>query len=93
MLDGFWQICGIINIEISGLDASEVPVRQIPGWQIHAKGVPVEKALKTSAEGRRCNYPDCHRLLSIYNHQTYCRVHQEQAASKEKNKPYRHAGK
>ncbi|MBC8379279.1 MAG: hypothetical protein H8E62_08895 [Planctomycetes bacterium] len=51
------------------------------------------KVLKTSAEGRRCKFPDCHRLLSIYNHQTYCRVHQEQVSPEEKHKPYRHVGK
>ncbi|MHC4989303.1 MAG: hypothetical protein ACYTFX_12560 [Planctomycetota bacterium] len=50
------------------------------------------KGLKTSAAGRRCKFPGCHRLLSIYNHQTYCRVHQEQASAKE-NKPYRHVCK
>jgi len=64
------------------------PVREVP-----AKGMPMTKELKTSAAGRRCDFPDCDRLLSIYNHQTYCRVHQEQASSKEKNKPYRHVCK
>ena len=52
------------------------------------------KKLKTSAEGRQCKFPDCDRLLSIYNHETYCRVHQEKTLSEEnKPKPYRHINK
>jgi len=48
------------------------------------------KTLKTSPEGRRCKFQNCQRLLSIYNHQTYCRIHLEQVLSREKPKPYRH---
>lgn len=48
------------------------------------------KIMKTSAEGRRCKYPNCNRLLSIYNHQLYCRVHQEQAPAEVKPKSYKH---
>ncbi|MCI0498050.1 MAG: hypothetical protein L0Y36_00010 [Planctomycetales bacterium] len=48
------------------------------------------KLLKTSAEGRRCQFPNCQRLLSIYNHEAFCRVHLERTASKEKFKPHRH---
>jgi len=51
------------------------------------------KKLKTSEEGRRCEYPGCSRLLSIYNHQSYCRVHQEKVRASEKPEPYRHGGK
>lgn len=49
--------------------------------------------LKTSPEGRRCKYLDCNRLLSIYNHDSYCRVHLEKVRSEEKPKPYRHVCK
>jgi len=48
------------------------------------------KKLKTSAEGRRCEFPNCDRLLSIYNHQSLCRIHLEVAQAAEKQKPYRH---
>lgn len=51
------------------------------------------KMLKTSAEGRRCKFQDCCKLLSIYNHDSYCRVHQEQTESREKPKRYKHVGK
>lgn len=44
------------------------------------------KILKTSPEGRKCIFPGCHQLLSIYNHQNYCRVHQEQMPAEEKGK-------
>ncbi len=37
------------------------------------------KALKTSAEGRKCAYPCCNRTLSIYNHEEYCHVHRGRA--------------
>jgi hypothetical protein len=32
-------------------------------------------------------------VLSIYNHQIYCRIHQEIMRSDAKNKPYRHFSK
>ncbi len=51
------------------------------------------KKLRTSDEGRRCGYPGCERLLSIYNHESYCRVHLAQTTAQEKVKPYRHVGK
>ncbi|MFC1766285.1 hypothetical protein ACFL6U_29940 [Planctomycetota bacterium] len=50
----------------------------------------MKKQLKTSAEGRRCEFRDCQQLLSIYNHEKYCRVHLEQVTATEKPKPYRH---
>ncbi len=50
----------------------------------------MKKMLKTSAEGRRCKFPKCNRLLSIYNHQTYCHVHWGQVLPEEKLKRYRH---
>lgn len=42
------------------------------------------KMLKTSAEGRVCKYPQCTVILSIYNHEEYCRVHREQVVREEK---------
>ena len=33
------------------------------------------KKILTSHKGRKCKYPDCRRLLSIYNHSPYCHVH------------------
>jgi hypothetical protein len=38
----------------------------------------MSKMLKTSAENRKCTFPNCTRILSIYNHDTYCHVHQGQ---------------
>ncbi|MCP4611133.1 MAG: hypothetical protein GY845_20685 [Planctomycetes bacterium] len=50
------------------------------------------KTLKTSAEGRKCKFPHCKHLLSIYNHEAYCHVHREQMAEKRKltKIPYSH---
>ncbi|MBN2183203.1 MAG: hypothetical protein JW715_14925 [Sedimentisphaerales bacterium] len=51
------------------------------------------KTLKTSADGRRCAFPKCNCLLSIYNHESYCHVHRDQAAQEGMRKtPYRHYG-
>jgi hypothetical protein len=33
------------------------------------------KTLKTSAPGRKCMFPHCTQILSIYNHESYCHVH------------------
>ena len=52
----------------------------------------MNKVLKTSPEGRRCKFPNCDRVLSIYNHQPYCRVHCEIVSPKNKLKPYKHVG-
>ncbi len=47
------------------------------------------KQLKTSPDGRKCTYPQCKRLLSIYNHGTYCHVHRGQEAQQDvKKNPY-----
>ena len=50
------------------------------------------KKLKTSADGRKCAFPQCKHLLSIYNHASYCHLHREKkAALKELVKiPYHH---
>lgn len=47
-----------------------------------------KKALKTSEEGRVCQFPQCGRLLSIYNHQPYCRIHLEKMTESTKPKPH-----
>ncbi len=31
--------------------------------------------IKTSPENRRCKYPGCNSIISIYNHEAYCNVH------------------
>jgi len=47
--------------------------------------------LKTSPKGRRCKFPKCDCLLSIYNHSDYCHIHQEQESWKQARKaPYYH---
>ena len=61
------------------------------GGKFPRNEIPMTKILKTSAEGRRCKFPNCQHLLSIYNHQAYCRVHLEQVPLEEKQKPLRHA--
>ncbi len=33
------------------------------------------KMLRTSAEGRKCEFANCNRILSIYNHERYCHSH------------------
>jgi hypothetical protein len=45
--------------------------------EILRKGLTMGKMLKTSAINRRCMYPDCTNLLSIYNHEDYCHIHRE----------------
>lgn len=53
----------------------------------------MQKTLKTSPEGRRCTFPRCKRLLSIYNHEAYCHVHRDQVARAQiaAKTPYHHA--
>jgi len=31
--------------------------------------------VKTSYKGRKCRYPHCTHILSIYNHEDYCHIH------------------
>ena len=58
---------------------------------IYFTGVTMAKELKTSAGGRKCMYPHCKNLLSIYNHENYCHVHRNQVAKERKRKiPYHH---
>jgi hypothetical protein len=58
--------------------------------RVSAKGVTMQKPLKTSDEGRKCRFPNCERTLSIYNHGVYCHKHQDQLDEAEKRKtlPY-----
>jgi len=46
----------------------------------------MKKPLKTSAEGRKCSFPQCERTLSIYNHEAYCHVHRHQMSEEQKSK-------
>jgi hypothetical protein len=47
------------------------------------------KVLKTSAEGRKCQYQNCTQTLSIYNHEAYCHIHQNQISEEQRLKnPY-----
>ena len=36
------------------------------------------KKVKTSLKGRKCRFPLCKQLLSIYNHEAYCHMHLSQ---------------
>jgi len=47
-------------------------------------GVTMGKILKTSAEGRKCLFPHCTRILSIYNHKAYCHIHLDQMPQEQK---------
>ncbi len=42
------------------------------------------KILKTSAEGRKCMFPHCTHILSIYNHKSYCHIHLSQMPQEQK---------
>ena len=33
------------------------------------------KKVKTSLKGRKCKFPHCKHILSIYNHEECCHVH------------------
>jgi len=33
------------------------------------------KKIRTSYKGRVCKFPHCKHILSIYNHELYCRIH------------------
>ena len=90
MYEGCWQICDILSVEYSCFDGSELPARQTLVRGIPAKGtIMPKKMLKTSAEGRRCQFPHCQQRLSIYNHEAYCRVHLQQMSEKKEIK-HRH---
>ena len=46
------------------------------------KGVTMGKILKTSPLGRKCIFLNCTHTLSIYNHEMYCHLHQDQILQK-----------
>jgi hypothetical protein len=50
------------------------------------------KIVKTSAEGRKCQFPDCNRTLSIYNHERYCHSHLYMMSEEEKIRSTLHSG-
>jgi hypothetical protein len=50
------------------------------------------KAVKTSAEGRKCAFHNCNRILSIYNHGAYCHSHLYQMSEEEKILSTLHTG-
>ncbi|MGD0336547.1 MAG: hypothetical protein ABSB18_05540 [Candidatus Omnitrophota bacterium] len=33
------------------------------------------KKVKTSPKGRKCKFPHCKHILSIYNHEIFCHAH------------------
>ncbi|MFH1691687.1 MAG: hypothetical protein ABIC68_03835 [Candidatus Omnitrophota bacterium] len=35
------------------------------------------KKIKVSRKGRMCKFPHCRIILSIYNHSSYCNLHQD----------------
>ena len=44
----------------------------------------MKKPLKTSPDGRKCSFPGCKCVLSIYNHEVICRIHREKAFQEQK---------
>ena len=40
--------------------------------------------IRTSPNHRKCKYPPCNNILSIYNHEAYCNVHLKAAFWKDK---------
>jgi hypothetical protein len=49
-------------------------------------GVTMGKMLKTSADNRKCKFPNCTHTLSIYNHEAYCHIHLDQVPQEKKPK-------
>jgi len=51
------------------------------------------KILKTSPADRKCTFPQCTHILSIYNHEAYCHIHLDQMPKEKKPKisPHAHA--
>ena len=33
------------------------------------------KKVKISPKGRVCKFPNCKHVISVYNHEEYCRIH------------------
>ncbi len=45
----------------------------------------MKKLLKISPDGRICEFPGCKCILSIYNHETFCRVHRYRVLQEQKH--------
>lgn len=43
-----------------------------------------KKILKTSANDRKCTFPHCTHILSIYNHEAYCHIHRDKMSHEQK---------
>jgi hypothetical protein len=50
------------------------------------KGVTMRKPLKTSTNDRKCVFPGCKSILSIYNLEAYCHIHRDQMSDRKKLK-------
>jgi len=50
----------------------------------------MQKMLKTSADGRKCAFPNCTRILSIYNNEAYCHMHRDKGLKFEQSKLLAH---
>ncbi len=50
----------------------------------------MKKPLKTSPDGRKCKFPGCKCILSIYNHEAFCRVHCDKVLQEQKPKILTH---
>jgi hypothetical protein len=46
----------------------------------------MKKTLKTSPDSRKCSFPGCNCILSIYNHEAFCRVHRDKVLQEQKTK-------
>ncbi len=46
----------------------------------------MKKKLTTSAGDRRCEFPGCKSILSIYNREIYCHLHRDLMAEKQRHK-------
>ena len=44
------------------------------------------KKVRTSLKGRKCRFPHCKQVLSIYNHEEFCHIHMAESGQKEKVK-------
>jgi hypothetical protein len=44
------------------------------------------KIQKTSPDNRKCTFPNCTHVLSIYNHEVYCYIHRDKLPQKQKAK-------
>jgi hypothetical protein len=71
--------------------AAEDPTCPLQLFCLVMLGVTMAKMLKTSAENRKCTFPNCEHTLSIYNHEPYCYIHRDQMPKDQKYKTMNHA--